>query len=138
MCRCTCWSCAGTVLGQLHMLYEHTFQVFRGICTTVSLLHIFVFIFVSLLCAIWFFFFFFFLSLQCMILLRVFRVVVWTIDDVLSIIFFMTVSVTMNSGFALNMTGFVLKITVCVFIITRFLQNVLNMTGFFLNVTVLS
>ena len=41
---------------------------------------------------------FFFFLLQCMIPLRVFRVAVWTIDDVLLIIFVMTVSVTMNSG----------------------------------------
>ena len=33
-----------------------------------------------------------------MILLRVFRVAVWTIDDVLTMIFVLTVSVTMNSG----------------------------------------
>ena len=40
----------------------------------------------------------FFPSLQCMILLRVFRVAVWTIGDVLSMISVLTVSVTMNSG----------------------------------------
>ena len=29
VCRCTWWSCAGTMHSQFHMLYEHIFQVFR-------------------------------------------------------------------------------------------------------------
>jgi hypothetical protein len=59
VCRCRWWSCAGTVHSQFHMLYEYTFQVFRGI---VRLLVFCTFMF--LFCVI------FFSSLQCMILLR--------------------------------------------------------------------
>ena len=86
MCRCTFWSCAGVVHGQLHMLYE---CIFSFLCT-IFLFFLF-FIFFPLL-------FFLLFYLQYTVLLRVFLVAMWTIVGSWSMISVLTVSVTMNSG----------------------------------------
>ena len=86
VCRCTWWSCAGTLHSRFHMLYEHFFQVFRVMYDLQSFAH---FCSRSL---IFFLFFFFFSPIYD----SFGSVVVLTIDSILTIVC-MTISVTMNS-----------------------------------------
>ena len=104
VCRCSAWSAAYVIRVQLPGILWNLYDCKVSCTVFFSLPFLCDIVFAPLVfCAslILLFFFlsiFFFPSPKCIILLRVFRVAVWTNDDVLSIISVVTVSVRMNSG----------------------------------------